>query len=77
MLLQKLIEKQKLEGLSDGKFALKLGISRQLWQATRTGKMRIGERLITGVLKAFPELTVYVLWLWQEREERQCKVRVQ
>lgn len=65
MLIDKLIEKQRQEGLSDRLFAQKLGVSRQLWQFTRTGRTRIGERVCRGALRAYPDLTATILLFLQ------------
>lgn len=55
-MLGKLIKVQAQEGMSDRQFAGKLGISTQLWQATRTGKRPIGLTLIKAVIRAYPSL---------------------
>jgi len=47
---------QDEELLTDAEFAGVLGISRQLWQAVRTGKKRIGESIIRGIATGLPEL---------------------
>lgn len=60
-LLEKLKEIQDKEGLSDYKFADKLGISHQLWQMTRTGKREIGLTILQGVRVVYPELDRDVL----------------
>lgn len=60
-LLEKLIEKQKAEGLSDLQFAKRLGVSRQLWAMTRSGDTPLGMRVLSGVVREFPSLTDDVL----------------
>ncbi len=55
-MLDKLIKLQVQEEMSDRKFAGKLGISTQLWQATRTSKRPIGLTLIKAVIRAYPRL---------------------
>jgi len=53
---ERLIDIQAREGLSDGKFAARLGITRQLWVGIRTGKLRLTERVAVRAVGAFPEL---------------------
>lgn len=60
-LIEKLKEIQAREGLSDYKFADKLGISHQLWQMTRTGKREIGLTILQATMKAYPGLSGDVL----------------
>lgn len=60
-LLEKLIEKQKTEGLSDKEFAKRLDISRQLWAGTRTGHIPLGMKVLAGVAREFPSLADDVL----------------
>lgn len=60
-LIEKLREIQTREGLSDYKFADKLGVSHQLWQMTRTDKREIGLTILQGTLRAYPELSREVL----------------
>lgn len=55
-MLDKLIKLQNQEGMSNRQFAEKLGISTQLWQATRTGKRPIGLMLIKAIMRAYPKL---------------------
>ncbi len=55
-LLAKLKNKQVALGLSDREMALRLGISRELWNKTRLGKNRIKARALHGIVRAFPEL---------------------
>ena len=67
MLLDQLIERQKRLDLTDEQFAVVLGVSRQLWQKTRTKEQRIGESVIRGVTNRFPELQGAVLIFLQGR----------
>ena len=60
-LADKLKEIQTKDGLSDYKFAARLGISPQLWQMTRTRKREIGLSILKGIVRAYPELCQYVL----------------
>jgi len=58
MLLKKLRQRQEEAGLSDTAFANQLGISQQLWNAIKLGTRQIIKPpLLTGILKAYPELT--------------------
>lgn len=60
-LTDKLIEKQKEMGLSDARFATLLGVSRALWNMTRTGDTPLGMKVLSGVLRVFPSMTDDVL----------------
>ena len=61
MLEEKVKELQTLEGLSDYRFAEKIGVSHQLWQMTRTGKREIGLVILKAITRAYPELDRDVL----------------
>lgn len=62
MLLKKLRQLQEEAGLSDTAFARQLGISQQLWNAIRLGTRQIiRPPLLTGILRAYPELNRDVL----------------
>lgn len=54
LLKQKLIEQQRVLGMSDEKFADLLGVSRALWQLTRSKNAVIGISVLKGAAKAFP-----------------------
>lgn len=54
MLIKKL--KSKQGNISDLEFARTLGISRQLWQMIRTGERGIGVALLSGTVRAYPDL---------------------
>ena len=66
MLIRKLKDRQHQEGLTDGAFANKLRISRQLWGMIKKNGNPIGSKLITGIIREYPELTVDVLVYFQE-----------
>ena len=66
MLIRKLKERQQQEGLTDIAFAKKLRISRQLWGMIKKKGKPIGSKLITGIIREYPELTVDVLVYFQE-----------
>lgn len=66
MLINKLKERQHQEGLTDSAFANKLRISRQLWGMIKKNGNPIGSKLITGIIREYPELTVDVLVYFQE-----------
>lgn len=53
-LLPKLISKQGHR--SDYSFAKVLGISRPLWQLTRTGKLQIGLTLLKAIAHTYPDM---------------------
>ena len=67
MLLVQLVERQKAMGLTDEEFASLLGVSRQLWQMTRTEKQPIGESIVLGVTRQFPDLREAVHIFLQEK----------
>lgn len=56
----KLIAKQKEAGLSDVAFAKKIGVSRQLWAFVKKGTRKPGMKFLKAVIKAFPDLQIYV-----------------
>lgn len=56
MLLDVLKKRQRELGLNDVQFAAKLQIPRATWTNTKLGYKRIGERVITAALHAFPDL---------------------
>jgi hypothetical protein len=55
-LVNKLVEIQEEEELSDTQMADVIGCSRQIYQATRTGNIPAGQTVLKGVLKTFPQL---------------------
>lgn len=62
MLLDKLTQKQKELGESDKTFAKHLGVHRTTWMHTRNKKIRLGESIIQGALRRFPELKEDVIF---------------
>lgn len=69
-LTEKLIQKQKELKYSDARFAAHLGVSRQLWSFTRTGKLRPNMKVLAGSLRAFPSLTDDVLHVLRGQDTR-------
>ena len=61
MLLDQLIERQKSLGMIDSDFAELLGVSRPMWQKTRTGVQRIGTSMLRATAARFPELQGAIL----------------
>ena len=61
MLIELLQARQRELGLSDGAFARRLGVSRSLWIAVRSGRRAVGLNLLRGVVRAFPDLDDEVL----------------
>jgi len=55
-LVDELIKRQKADGLSDGQFATKLGISRPLWWQVRSGHILPSRLFLQAVTRAYPEL---------------------
>lgn len=60
-LIEKLTVIQKTERWSDRQMANQLGISQQMWQFVRTGRHVPGRKTLTGIMRAYPELTADVL----------------
>ncbi|MEA4879742.1 MAG: hypothetical protein VB037_06150 [Dehalococcoides mccartyi] len=66
-LLTLIIAEQQKRNLSDYQFVDFLNhnssehVSRQLWQFTRTGDRQIGQKLLTAIIQAIPELEPNVL----------------
>lgn len=56
-LMLKLSEIQGHYNFTDNDMAHRLGCSRQLYQMTRTGKVKLGHKILAGIIKAFPELS--------------------
>lgn len=58
MLIQKLIQLQTIEKLTDAEFArAKLGIHEKSWNRIKNGKAKGGEKFYRGVLRTYPGLT--------------------
>jgi transcriptional regulator with XRE-family HTH domain len=55
-LVETLKAKQEELGLDDRDFAGRLGISRPAWSMIRTGQRQPGEKVLAGVMRAFPSL---------------------
>lgn len=55
-LIQRLIEIQQHERLSNGAFAEKLGIDRSMWWRVRRSNQRAGRKVVDGALRCYPEL---------------------
>lgn len=73
MLIESLIEKQQAEHLSNTEFARRLGVSRALWDLVRTGKRGFGERMLSGIVHAYPELTPELLLFLRGEDEAKGK----
>ena len=56
MLIDKLEELRKKDGLTDAEFAEKLGISRPLWSRVRSGGLAPHRQFLAGVCQEYPEL---------------------
>jgi len=69
-LLAKLMKYQRKMNWTDGQMASRLGVSRPYWTQIRNRKFHLGERVLRGVVRTFPELSAEVLlFLGSEREE--------
>lgn len=55
-LVQRLIEIQQAEGLSNSAFAAKLGIDQSMWWRVRCSSQRAGRKVIDGALRLYPDL---------------------
>lgn len=55
-LIQALLAEQTRLGLSQEQFAEKLGINRSTWNWVRGGVNNPGLRVLSGIVKSFPEL---------------------
>lgn len=55
-LVQRLIEIQQAERLSNGAFAAKLGIDQSMWWRVRCSGQRAGRKVIDGALRLYPDL---------------------
>jgi DNA-binding XRE family transcriptional regulator len=56
MIIDKLMKLQKLERLSDAKFAQKIGIHRTSWIRIKTGKTKMTVNFLQLVLVVYPGL---------------------
>lgn len=61
MLVVKIQQVQKESGLSDGAFADKVGIDRSTWSYIKSGKRRPGARVLSAIMKHFPQLTLDIM----------------
>lgn len=73
MLIHSLIEKQRAEHLSNTEFAQRLGISRALWDLVRTGKRGFGEKTLSGIVRAYPDLIPELLLFPRGEDEAKGK----
>jgi transcriptional regulator with XRE-family HTH domain len=55
-LVQRLQKRQKQLNLNHVQFAAKLGVSRSAWNFVRTGQKPPGLIVLSGIVKAFPEM---------------------
>lgn len=51
-----LIAKQLMEGLTNTEFAAKLGISTGMWTLIRTGKREMGVKPLRGIAAHYPDI---------------------
>lgn len=56
-LVDTLKAKQAQSGMDDEAFAAKIGVSRPAWSMVRAGKRQMGDKVLSGVMKAFPSLS--------------------
>lgn len=59
-----LIERQKAEGVPDGRFADRLGVSRPAWHAFKHGHRRPNRQSLQHIVRAYPDLTVKIVALF-------------
>jgi plasmid maintenance system antidote protein VapI len=60
-LLDELIHLQEVEGLHDGAFADKLGITRHYWWAIKNGRQAITIKVLRSVVRTYPGLSRQVI----------------
>lgn len=72
-LIQEVRKRQLGEGLSDSRFALKLGISRQMWESILKGKRHPGYKVLSAIATTYPDLTDDVLDVVDKRILREAK----
>jgi len=60
-LIERLKKYQSQLGLSNYKFAERLGISAELWRMMKLGKRAVSLSLLRGIMKAYPEMEEDVL----------------
>jgi transcriptional regulator with XRE-family HTH domain len=60
-LLNELLHQQQVEGLSDGDFARKLGITRHYWSAIKNGHQPITIKVLRAVVRTYPGLGKQVI----------------
>lgn len=60
-IIDRLAREQAEREATDAEFAALLGISRPLWSQTRDGKLPVGLSLLSGALRAFPDIQDDVL----------------
>lgn len=53
--------RQEAEGLANGPFAEKLGISRQMWESILNGTREPGMKVWRGIVRAYPDLSGTIL----------------
>lgn len=62
-LIAKLEKRQAKEGLSNREFADKLGVSSELLRLTRKGERNLGQALIRGIIRVYPEYKKEALFI--------------
>ena len=75
-MLESLIMEQEKQGSSDQQFAAQLDCSRQLWQGTRTGAIPMGDTILKGTARAFPNLRRRALYMLVNLPNKNQAVKV-
>ena len=61
-IVSKLRKIQLAKRLTDGEMAQQLNCSRQTYQKTRVGKIKVGNKILMGIMAAFPELKQDIIY---------------
>ena len=61
-IVSKLRKIQLAKRLTDGEMAQQLNCSRQTYQKTRVGEIKVGNKILMGIMAAFPELKQDIIY---------------
>jgi len=62
------------KGLTDSEMAHLIGCSRQLYQATRTGKVPLGYKVVKGAIKIFPGLREFAIYFLTDSADKRAVI---
>jgi len=60
-LIEKVIQRQQTDGLSNVAFAKKLNVSRQMWDGIRKGTRKPGLKVWRGIVRVYPDMAGEIL----------------